>query len=242
MDHLHKNFISHKKNSHWAKNFFGSLWLLLSMMFGGVCYADTDMRFYIHPEGEMLFLDKTFIKGGNEVVLGGGGNFIFGFRIDDIEIATMIGYHHFSFDGHFSENNQSHYFETSEGFIPTALGINYIFSIGDFAIVPGLARGLMLHMIDRTTTYRSGDEPLVVKETITQTRGLWLPQLQLVYVPDDDWQISLATKFYIVPDGYSDNYTKTAKKRSYDENYQTYNKEDELFWYGTITLGVSYIF
>ncbi len=158
--------------------------------------------------------------------------------------------------------------DNSEYFLPITLGLNYVIPLtpsDSWAMIVGMAGGAWIHYVNRTTTIDtspltavSGAIPpaagapaggpltndSIVQKT-TQVRGVVVPSLGINYGPAANWTLSLAGKFYIVPFGYSDNYTadsqaianKTARFLS-----PVYNAVDKIFWYGAINLGVGYSF
>ncbi|MDI9313858.1 MAG: hypothetical protein QM529_04195 [Hydrotalea sp.] len=165
-----------------------------------------------------------------------------------------------------------------ESFIPVTLGLKYAFAIAPknmFSITPGLAAGVWIHTVRRAlnTTFTPvyGATPFAQSSTdnVTQVRGVIVPSLSLDYNPLPDLTVSLAGKFYLVPNGYSDNYSAvqqatqaiaaTTDKSGYrmsDPQDNAYfdnntlplgldsarNATNKFMWYGGLNLAVQYIF
>ncbi|MDI9313859.1 MAG: hypothetical protein QM529_04200 [Hydrotalea sp.] len=161
--------------------------------------------------------------------------------------------------------------KSKEGFIPITLGLKYSIALAPkniISLTPGLAGGVWLHTIDRTITMTTtGTTPWTTTDKATETRGVIVPSLSLDYNPLPNLSVSLAGKFYIVPGGYSDNYSAsqrnvaaantandpgTAVSVSTDPRFDnnslplglspTHNAVKKSFWYGGLNLGVQYVF
>ncbi len=157
--------------------------------------------------------------------------------------------------------------DNSEYFLPITLGLNYAIPLtpsDSWAMTVGMAGGAWIHYVNRATTIDTSaltavsgagrpmggpvggplDKDTIIQKT-TQIRGVVVPSLGINYAPATNWILSLAGKFYIVPFGYSDNYTAESQavaNKTVRFLSPVYNAVDKIFWYGAINLGVGYSF
>ncbi|MDI9313857.1 MAG: hypothetical protein QM529_04190 [Hydrotalea sp.] len=164
-----------------------------------------------------------------------------------------------------------------EAFFPVTLGVRYAFAIAPknmFSLSPGLAAGVWIHTVRRnlsTTIYHNYTGVSISQSSTdkaTQVRAVIVPSLSLDYNPWPSMNISLVGKFYLVPNGYSDNYsaaqqaaqaiaaTNKSGYRMSDAQDNAYldnntlplglsparNATNKFLWYGGVNLVVQYIF
>ena len=169
-----------------------------------------------------------------------------------------------------------------ESFIPLTLGLKYTIPLAKndvITLTPGIAGGVWFHIIDRSVETPIGSRDLAAYtwnnkglEKQKETKGVVVPSLAIDYNPTPNLSISLAGKFYIVPNGYSDNYDKKTQRlqedwaidkprldpinasTSYSGGYvlngkflplgltPAYTAVDKTLWYGGINLAVQYTF
>ena len=171
-------------------------------------------------------------------------------------------------------------FVNKEAFIPLTLGLKYSIPLAKNDVVtltPGIAGGVWFHTVDRfieSVIYQPG---LIYGawgnqgyEKQTETKGVIVPSLAIDYNPTPNVSISLAGKFYIVPNGYSDNYDALTRDRNAQfavnrPNFEpvtsftkgrmrvngkllplgltpAYTAVGQTLWYGGINLAVQYTF
>ncbi len=158
-----------------------------------------------------------------------------------------------------------------EYFLPVTLGLNYVIPVnasGSLAITPGIAGGVWFHEVKRSLSYSSSDPDVSQKlnqfftnQLDTKLNPVWysfpandqgseikaviVPSLSLDYSPSSNFTLRVAGKLYIVPAGYSDNYSATTQAviAAADKiNLPAYSAVNKLFWYGALHVGAQYTF
>ena len=137
--------------------------------------AGTKDGFYLTPNAEVIFVDKSFTKG-NGTGVGGGGGLNLGYQIKNFQIELAVGYDYYGGKGTVTQQfagagaalnpilkgagvaGLETTSESTEGFIPVTLGLNYVIPMGStFSITPGIAGGMWYHTIDRKLSYNTAD-------------------------------------------------------------------------------------
>ena len=172
------------------------------------------------------------------------------------------------------------YIVNKESFVPLTLGLKYSIPLAKNDVVtltPGIAGGVWFHSINRSVETIISQPGIIhgawnnhESEKQKETRGVIVPSLAIDYNPTPNVSISLATKFYIVPKGYSDNYDAVTRRRN--ERFAvdkpdfepirgshpryllingallplgltpSYTAINKTLWYGGINLAVQYTF
>ena len=145
--------------------------------------------------------------------------------------------------------------DSKESFVPVTLGLKYVIPLmagGVLSMTPGIAGGVWFHSVDRTSTsVITLANGTVLSTTVTkdktdeEAKGVIVPSISFDYAPSQNVTISLAGKVYIVPGGYSDNYSITAQEladQAKDLFAPAYFGVKQDFWYGGVNLAVQYTF
>lgn len=217
---------------------------------------------YLKPQVEVIFTDKTYTKGISAVGAGVGVGATVGYQIKNwgFELAALYQ----SYGGRATTQQTlfggpatvSTATDSSEGFIPITLGVNYTFNLvssGKLSFTPGVAGGVWIHTINRNIKITT-DSALarasiaasgIDSDRATEVRGIIVPSLSLNYAAADNLVFDITGKFYLVPNGYSDNYNianRDAAKSGAAFLSPSYNDVNKFFWYGGLNVGMQYIF
>lgn len=230
-----------------------------------LAHASTKDGFYLTPNGEVIFVNSGFTKD-NGTGVGGGGGLAIGYQIKKFQIELAANYQYYGGTGTVTQKAANipggaltTTVDSTEHFVPITLGLNYVIPVnasGSLALTPGIAGGVWIHNVNRTWKV-TGAETLgaaaaglagaPTSDEATETKGVVVPSLTLDYAPTQNVTIRFAGKFYIVPGGYSDNYS-TAARAAADAGKTSlgltpaYNGKDQTFWYGGVNVGVQYTF
>ncbi len=211
--------------------------LLLTTILTTAPVAKAEKGWFVRPEAELTFTPADFTRGLGKVGIGGGLSFGFGYQFDAWQWETNVGWHYAGGKNVVQKiGKSSQTANISENFIPIYTGINYTFPfLQSIDTTIGVGGGVMIYKVDKTFSPNGA-----FNDSATVAKALLVPKVELDYALTDNLTLTVAGKFYLIFNGFSDLYSTNAIAAANTAG-QTLNS-NKLLWYGSLAVGTSYRF